>query len=75
MNPEEISHQLSLLAIYRTNLAHAWRQRDAYGGLEFAPNIVIWNINHAVDGIRRAKNALRARGYTPEDNPGEDENV
>lgn len=53
-----IDHLMRLLKIHRANLAHYERQAEMYGGIDYAPPIARYGINHERDEIARIERQI-----------------
>jgi len=66
---EEIVQQQELLAIYRTNLAHALKQAAQHGGELSAPLPTVNSIREARNHIQHIKEILHTNGVDIADHP------
>lgn len=68
----DIDHQMTLLKIHRSNMAHYRTQARQYGGINLAPPITRNSMNSEREEIQGIKNALRDMGVAIEDLPGDE---
>jgi hypothetical protein len=68
----EIVHQLNLLKIHRSNMAHYRAQARLYGGIDAAPAITRNSMAEQRGEIARIKASLRQLGADVDDLPGDE---